>query len=294
MPAYLISRETLWLRKNFMISKITFIAVVLSLSASALAQDENDWQSWPLVDHFTVELNAMFPTLDTRVRVDASDQSPGTTIIFEQNLGMSDTETLPAFGLNWRFAKKHQLSLNFLRLDRSGSAITTSEIRIGDEIFSVDLPISSFFDMQITSLRYNYSLILDERKELSLGLGLSIQDLSFGIVGNGNLGVIEADSGITAPIPTFGLNGGYAFTDKWIGKIGFGYLSFDLALESERQLSGDVLSGYASLQHNTFERVHFGLSYQYYDVRVNWSENGLYTSVGYEYQGPVLTVTAAF
>ncbi len=275
-------------------ANLALISVIFSLSAPAMAQDENEWQSWPLVDHFTVELNAMFPSLDTRVRVDASDQSPGTTIIFEQNLGMSETETLPAFGLNWRFAKKHQLGLNFLRLDRSGSAITTSEIRIGDEIFTVDLPISSFFDMQITSLRYNYSLILDERKELSLGLGLSIQDLSFGIVGNGNLGVIEADSGITAPIPTFGLNGGYAFTDKWLGKIGFGYLSFDLALESERQLSGDVLSGYASLQHNTFERVHFGLSYQYYDVRVNWSENGLYTSVGYEYQGPMLTVTAAF
>lgn len=275
-------------------ARSTLIALIFSLSAPAIAQDENEWQSWPLVDHFTIELNAMFPSLDTRVRVDASDQSPGTTIIFEQNLGMSETETLPAFGLSWRFAKKHKLGLNFMRLDRSGSAITTSEIRIGDEVFTVDLPISSFFDMQITSLRYSYSLILDEKKELALGLGLSIQDLSFGVLGNGNIGVIEADSGITAPIPTFGLNGGYAFTDKWLGKIGFGYLSFDLALDSERELSGDVLTGYASLQHNTFERVHFGLSYQYFDVQVNWSENGLYTSVGYEYHGPVLTVTASF
>jgi hypothetical protein len=291
---YLVSRGKLLRRNRFMNANFALIVVTCSLSAPSIAQDENDWQSWPLVDHFTVELNAMFPSLDTRVRVDASDQSPGTSIIFEQNLGMPDTETLPALGLSWRFAKKHQLNLNLLRLDRSGSAITTSEIRIGDKVFTVDLPIASFFDMQITSLRYSYSFILDERKELALGLGLSIQDLSFGVVGNGNLGVIEVDSGVTAPIPTFGLTGGYAFTDKWLGKIGFGYLSFDLALDSERQLSGDVLSGYASLQHNTFERVHFGLSYQYFDVKVNWSENGLYTSVGYEYYGPVLTVTAAF
>jgi hypothetical protein len=277
-------------------AKLTLIVVTLLLSTPAitLAQDSNDWQSWPLVDHFTIELYAMFPSLDTRVRVDASDASPGTTIIFEQNLGMSDTETLPALGLSWRFAKKHKLGLNALRLDRSGSAITTSEIRIGDEVFTVDLPIASFFDMQIISFDYSYSLILDEKKELALGIGLSIQDLSFGLVGNGGLGVIETDSGITAPIPTFGLKGGYAFTDKWVGKIGFGYLSFDLALDSERQLSGDVLNGYASIQHNTFERVHFGLSYQYFDVRVNWSENGLYTSVGYEYHGPMLAVIAAF
>jgi len=275
-------------------TNVILIAVFATLSTPAIAQDDNDWQSWPLVDNFTVELYGMFPTLDTRVRVDASDASPGTTIIFEQNLGMSDTETLPALGLNWRFAKKHKLGFNALRLDRSGSEVTTSEIRIGDEIFTVDLPIASFFDMQIISFDYHYSLILDEKKELALGFGISIQDLSFGLLGNGPVGVIETNSGITAPIPTFGVKGGYAFTDKWVGKIGFGYLSFDLALDPERQLSGDVLNGYASIQHNTFERVYFGLSYQYFDVKVNWSENGLYTSVGYEYQGPMLAVIAAF
>ena len=270
------------------------IAVFAALSTPAIAQDDNDWQSWPLVDHFTIELHGMFPSLDTRVRVDASDASPGTTIIFEQNLGMSDTESVPALGISWRFAKKHKLDFRAFELDRSGSAITTSEIRIGDKVFTVDLPISSFFDMQIVSFNYSYSLILDERKELAIGLGLSVQDMAFGLLSNDPAGVIETDSGVTAPIPTFGLNGGYAFTDKWLGKIGFGYLSFDLALDSERQLSGDVLSAYASIQHNTFERVRFGLSYQYFDVRVNWSENGLYTSVGYEYQGPMLSVIAAF
>ncbi len=293
---YLASCATLWGLKYSMKSNFKLIVVILSLSTPSItiAQDSNDWQSWPLADHFTIELYGMFPSLDTRVRVDASDASPGTTISFEQNLGMSDTETLPALGLNWRFAKKHKLGFNALRLDRSGSAITTSEIRIGDEVFTVDLPIASFFDMQIISFDYSYSIILDERKELALGIGLSIQDLTFGLLGNGPVGVIEIDSGITAPIPTFGLKGGYAFTDKWVGKIGFGYLSFDLALDAERQLGGDVLNGYASIQHKTFERVYFGLSYQYFDVRVNWSENGLYTSIGYQFQGPMLAVIAAF
>lgn len=96
-----------------MIFKITLVAAISSLSASAFAQEENEWQSWPLVDHFTIELNAMFPSLDTRVSVEASDLSLGTTSIFEQNLGMSDTETLPAPGLSWRFAKRHKLRLIF-------------------------------------------------------------------------------------------------------------------------------------------------------------------------------------
>ena len=116
-------------------------------------------------------------------------------------------------------------------------------------------------------------------------------ELTFGVIGNGDPGIIETDSSVTAPIPTFGLKGGFAFTDKWIGKMGFGFLSFDLALSTERQLKGEVFSGYASVQHNTFEHVYFALSYQYYDVKVDWNENGLHTSVGYEYKGPVISIT---
>lgn len=272
----------------------TLALLISILSAPAVVQADDEWQSWPLADRFTISLDAFKPYLDTRVRVDASDESPGTTIDFEQNLGLSDTETLPALGLGWRFAKKHQLSLEYFRLDRSGSAITVTDIRIGDEIFSVDLPISFFFDMKVSSFNYSYSLIFDERKELTLSVGLSIQDLSFGLIGNAGLGVIDAESGITAPLPTFGLHGGYAFTDKWIGKAGIGVFSFDLSLEDEEELSGEVFNGHASIQHNTFEHVHFGLSYNYFDVRVNWKESGLITTVGYEYHGPMLTVTAAF
>lgn len=207
---------------------------------------------------------------------------------------MSDTETLPGLGLGWRFAKKHQLQLEAFDLNRSGSAIAATDISFGDEIFSVDLPISSFFDFSVIALNYSYSFKFDEKKELAVVLGLSVADVKFGLVGNQGLGIIAADSGLTAPLPTFGLRGGYAFTDKWIGKAGVGVFSFDLAISDEDQLSGEVINAYASIQHNTFEHVHFGLSYAYFDVGIDFSESGLVSSINYEYQAPLVTVTAAF
>ena len=272
---------------------ITTIAV-LSLSGSAVAQNQDDWRSWPLADHFTITANAYFQSLNTRIRLDASDASPGTTIDFEQNLGMSDTETLPGLGLGWRFAKKHQLQLEAFDLNRSGSSIAATDIRFGDEIFSVDLPISSFFDINVIALNYSYSFIFDEKKELAVVLGLTVQDIKFGLVGNQGLGIVEVDSGLTAPLPAFGLRGGYAFTDKWIGKAGVGVFSLDLAISDEEQLNGEVINAYASIQHNTFEHVYFGLSYAYFDVGVDFSESGLVNSINYKYQGPLVTVTAAF
>jgi hypothetical protein len=268
--------------------------VVLSLSGPATAQDQDEWRSWPLADHFTVSVEAFFQSLSTEIRLDASDGSPGTTIDFEQNLGMSDTETLPGLGLGWRFAKKHQLQLETFDLNRSGSAITATDIRFGDEIFTVNLPISSFFDINVTALNYSYSFVFDEKKEFALDLGLSVQDIQFGLVGNGGTGIIEVDSGLTAPLPTFGLRGAYAFTEKWIGKAGIGIFSLDLAISDEEQLSGEVINASASIQHNTFEHVNFGLSYAYFDVGVDFTENGLVNSINYQYQGPLVTVTATF
>jgi hypothetical protein len=271
-----------------------FATVLLLLTSSAIAQEQEDWLSWPLADRFLVRADIFFPTLDTKIRVDASDGTSGTTVDFEQNLGMSDTETLPGIGFGWRFAKKHRLRLDHFNLDRSGSAITVTEIRFGDEVFSVDLPISSFLDMSVTSLAYSYSIVFDEKKELALWAGLSVQDIEFGLIGEGNPDKIEVDAGLTAPLPAFGVNGGYAFTDKWIAKAGIGVFAFKLSLSDESELSGDVLNAFASIQHNTFEHVHFGLSYSYFDVNVDWDTDNLVKAVDYQYQGPMLSVIAVF
>lgn len=267
---------------------------VFCLSCSAMAQDENEWRSWPLADHFTITLDGFFPNLDTQVRVDASDASPGTAIDFEQNLGMSDTETFPAIGFSWRFAKKHQLRLKVFELNRSGSAITPTDISFGDETFTVNLPISSFFDMSVIGLSYSYSLVFDQKKELGVGVGLSVQDISFGLIGDAGQGIIETDLGITVPLPTFDIKGRYAFTDKWIGKLGIGVFSLDLAISDEEDLRGEVFNGYVAIQHNTFEHVYFELGYSFVDVKAAWKKNSLVNAIGYEYHGPVLSVTAAF
>jgi hypothetical protein len=268
--------------------------VLATLSAQASAQTVDDWRSWPMGDAYTISVDAFFPKIDTSVRLDASDGSIGTIIDFEQNLNMSDSEALPGLGFAWRFAKKHQMKLEVFNLNRSGSAISTSEIRFGDDVFQINLPISSFFDTRVTSLGYSYSLIFDERKELALNAGLSVQDVKFGLIGNGGTGIIQSESGLTAPLPAFGLNGGYAITDKWVARAGLGVFAFKLSLSDEDELSGEVVTAAALIQHQTFENVHFALSYSYFDVNADFKTLSRVNSLSYQYRGPMLTVSAAF
>jgi hypothetical protein len=267
---------------------------ILLLSATSLAQSGDEWKDWPLGDPFTMSLEAFFPKIDTTVRLDASDGSAGTTIDFEQNLGMSETETLPALGFTWRFAKKHRLVFDYFDLSRSGSAITTSEIRFGDKVFQIELPISSYFDSQVISVAYSYSLIFDEKKELALTAGLSVQDIQFGLIGTGNLGTTEEVSGLTAPLPAFGLTGGYAFTEKWVGRAALGLFTFDLAISDEKDLSGEIVNAMIAIHHKTFENVQFGLKYSFFDVRVDFENSRLINSINYEYHGPILSFEFVF
>jgi len=70
--------------------------------------------------------------------------------------------------------------------------------------------------------------------------------------------------------------------------------SVDLAISDEEQLNGEVINAYASIQHKTFAHLHFGLSYAYFDVGVDFKESGLVSSMNYKYQGPVVSIVAVF
>lgn len=267
---------------------------VAVISGDANAQAADDWSSWPLAERFYVSVEGFFPRLDTKVRVDATDGTPGTVIDFEQNLGMSETETLPAFGFAWRFARKHRLRLDYFSLKRSGSAISTTEIRFGDEVFQVDLPISSFFDIDVYSFGYSYSPIFDRKKEIALFAGVSVQDVGFGLQGNEAVGIISNSSGITAPLPAFGAGGGYAFTDKLTGRLGIGYFSFNLALSDEDKISGEITNANLGIFHETFENFRFGLKYSYFNVDAEFGNPSGFNVIEYNYHGPSLAVEVIF
>ncbi len=111
---------------------------------------------------------------------------------------------------------------------------------------------------------------------------------------DGTPGIIEAETGLTAPLPTFGLTGSYAFTDKLYLRAGAGVFSFDLALSDETNLRGGVAAAKVGIYHNTFENVRFGLAYSYYDVDVSWGNASGFNTLQYNYHGPALSVAATF
>ncbi len=269
--------------------------VMLGISTTALAQGSDDWKQWPMGQRFIINVGAYVPNLDTQASVDSTSGRIGTTINFEQNLGMRDTAIVPTIAFAWRFARKHKFGASYFELDRSGSEITETEIRIGDKVFNVDLPLSSFFDIDILTASYHYSVIFKPKAELSLSVGLSLQDMTFGMQGNiGGGQFLQETSELTAPLPTFGISGGYAFTDKWIFRGSVGVFAISLDWEDADNFGGTIVDVNAALFYQAFKHFRFGLAYTYFDVDVDWTKKGKNTAINYDYWGPTFLVSATF
>lgn len=275
------------------------LIVLLAAAQPAAAQSSNDWENWPTGDRWRIGAGYFAPDLDTAIVVTDTGGNIGTGISFEQNLGLDDSEATGLLNIDWRFFKRHAVSYRYFALDRSATTSgSTVTIAIGDEVFDVNLPIQSFFDITAHEVSYSYSLLFDQKKELFVGVGLSLQDLSLGIQGtesSPNPGeIINSTLDSTAPLPTFNVGFDYAFSDKWLFQSRLGWLAVELDLGADEDLSGQIINANAGILWKAFKNVGFFAQYQLFDVDVDFVDRGVLFAIDYDYKGPVLGVSVSF
>jgi hypothetical protein len=271
------------------------LIIWLLCSGSAGAKEEPEWRSWPLGERFAFSVGAFKPNIDTTVRaVSTGDINPGAAISFERDLGMSDSTTRPIASANWRFAQRHSLGFMYFNLDRSGDTISQVNIKFGDETITVGLPVESYFDVEVIELQYSYSILFDEKKDLSVGFGISFQDIQTGIRSNDSGNIISEDIDFLAPLPTINARFEYAFTDKWIGLIGLGWLAVEADLGSKEDLEGSIWNSSAGIRYKAFDTVSFTLIYSIFDLDIDYRKRDLAGFIDYKYHGPVLGMEFLF
>jgi hypothetical protein len=283
-------------KKSFSYILLFAVAAFLLLTGlgDALAQERPAWRDDPLGNRFVLGAGLYAPRLDTQVRRDSSSGMLGTLIDFESTLGMDDKDLLPLLFGHYRVAKNHRIIFQYFRLDRSGNSVSGEAIRFGDITFPADLPLSSFFNVDVYSLGYSYSLIHDNKKELAFSVGLQFQAIEMGIAGNLGPGLIRSEADVVAPLPTFGGSFNYAISEKWLFTSLVGIFGIELDLGDDSEFSGEILQINAGIVHKTFKNVGFALHYNYFSVDVDIEDPNWVGLLKYEYRGPVLSVVAYF
>ena len=270
-------------------------AMLLLIGASESSAEERPaWRDDPLGNRFVLGVGAFLPRLDTNVRVDGSGGQVGTRIDFESTLGMDDNDALPLALGYYRIARNHRINFQYFRLDRDGSAVSDAPIRFGDTVFPANLPLSSFFNVDVYSLGYAYSVIHDDKKELAFNVGLQLQDIETGIAGDVDQVIIAEDADVVAPLPTFGGSFDYAFNDKWLFTSLLGVFAIEFEYGDGSEFEGEILQVNAGFGYKAFKNVGFVLTYNYFRVDVDVDDNDWVGRLKYEYHGPVLAAAIYF
>lgn len=248
----------------------------------AFAQDET-WKK----DRFRLGLGLYRPNFNTEIRVDnAATGNSGTLLNLEKDLDLSDRKTEFIWAAHFRFAKRHAIEFDYVKLSRTDETTVGFVIDFDDKVIDVSQDIATTFNTEVSRLAYRFSFLNNEKHELSASLGLHITDLKVGLNVSGD----EEDfNDVTAPLPTLGAAWIYHFNDRWAFHIRGEWL--DITIDN---VNGSLTSGLAEVNWYPWRNFGFGLGYHVWDFDVKTTKNDLTGSVEYRYDGPKLNLNLRF
>lgn len=128
----------------------------------------------PSTDKFYMR-GIYFPaSVDTQIQLGSGTGDPGTLLSAEDDLGLDDQVDLGRLDVNMRMGRRHNLHLDFFKLNRFSQQPLPRDIEFGDFTFDEGTMFRTKLDWRVFTLTHTYSFVQNDRVEAGLGLGLHI------------------------------------------------------------------------------------------------------------------------
>jgi hypothetical protein len=279
---------------------VTLIAAVAICAAPSFVWPQDEGSGEPLrsrqpsrltADRYSVTLGVYALHARTTVRLDSPDGTVGTTINFENDLGIGRRELSRDVTFTARFRGRHRLEIEEFGLARQGSRSNSRTLRFGEDTFDVGWELATFFDTDLLRVGYAYSLIGDDNRELGLHIGVHVTDIAMGIRASVTPGASQAEeyADATAPLPVIGLQGAYQMTRRWSlhGRAQIFRLDAD-------DFDGVLNHVALAIEHDTFRHVGLGIAADFFELDLNSKDTGLLGAFKFQFSGPRIFFHAHF
>jgi len=256
------------------------------LSGPAAGQEASGTVHPGLQDRWTLEIGLYAPTVKTSARLDSPTLGIGTAVSFEDNLGLTDRETMGTFLGRVRLGERWRIEAEYFSLDRSGTQTISRTVNWGGNVYSVGAVVNSEFNSDIFRLSGGYSFIKNAQSELGVALGLHVTDFAASLSA-ASVGTKAGDT--LAPLPTIGMYGAYAFTPRWLlsGRIDYFALGYN-------EYDGSLVNFSAGVDYRFHRNFGVGLGYRYVDYDLDLTKTNFTGNVQYQFSGPVLYAVGSF
>jgi len=263
------------------------LMVVGMLTCGAAGAQDASWSVHPaLTDRWSLQLGAYFPKADTTASLNSTAGTRGTSISFEDDLGLDDSKTTATILGSVRLGERWKIEAEYLFLDRSGSRSLSRTLNWGDHTYNLGATVNSEFNSNIYRLSAGYSFVKNNQSELGVVLGLHVTDFEAKLSAP-NIGSDKGD--VLAPLPTVGIYGAYAFTPRWLlsGRMDYFSLNYN-------DYDGRLFNASAGVDYRFMRNFGVGVGYRYVDYDLTASKARYTGNVSYKFNGPVLYVVGSF
>lgn len=232
-------------------------------------------------DRVRVEVNLLFASIDTQLRVDPSLTQQGTLVDAEDDLGLDDSALMPAAEITLLPGDHHLIRLSGFNTRRSASAIVDQQIVFDDEVYEAGERVDSELNLTMFGLTYGYRFIARDRGELTATFGLQITSVDANALVRSRV-IRDAESGV-APLPLIGLEGRYDFTNHFGVEARVQYVGANV-----EDVDGSIMDARLSLTWRVNPYLVFGLGYRSFSVDIDSANEDNPGLVKFSFDGPTL------
>ncbi len=250
-------------RRNFFVIAVMLGSLILT---AAPAEAQRSFE--PLFDKFNFKLAGSWVGLTTEIRLDSEVLGRGTTLSFEDDLGLGSDETIPTLAFEWQIARKHKLGVRWQDISRDSTAQALTEIQWGDEIIPINADITLAFDITQAFIDYAYYPWVKERWAAGFGFGLRWMDIQTTLEYQDEDNEVEGSTDVkgTAPLPYLYFEYRRLFSDNWRFITGLGWLYIEID-----DIKGGQWIGRASIEYLAGKRWSFGAAINIAQASVDWT-----------------------
>jgi hypothetical protein len=243
------------------------------------------------VEKFKLSAGFFEPINNTNIRVDGNNGIYGTDIDFENDLGFNKNTSTFIGDFQWRSSSRSRFDLSYYRLDRSSSKTIDRNISFNGNTYNVGAQIDAYFNSNIYRISYGYAILSKPTYEAGLLIGAHVVKFGIGIDATANnvSGSASTNVGLTAPLPDFGLWGGWTMGKRWAVNAEADYLSITID-----NISGRILAYNAAVTFRALHNLSFAAGYAGLNFRVDADREKLNGHLKWGYNGPSITATFSF
>jgi len=243
---------------------VIFASVLCATAVPGFAQRSYE----PLFDKFNLQIEGSWVAIDTSIRLDSPALGLGTTLNFENDLGLASDKTIPTLAFQWQIAKRHRVGVRWQDIDRASTAQALTEIQWGDQTIPIDASITLGIDITQAFVDYAYYPWVKEKWAGGFGLGFRWMDLQTSLAWRGENIDEEGTSEVkgSAPLPYFYFEYRRLFSDDWRFMTGLGWLQVKIG-----DIDGGQWVGHAGIEYLAGNRWSFGAGLNLSTIDVDWA-----------------------